>query len=124
MAPSPTTRSPVLRRIARFCFRRRWTVIILWVVALVGLGGLSSSLGQTKQAGCEIPSSESRQVLDMLKEVSPDQAGSDGQIVLKSSSGVDDPQSKGEISAMLDKVAQLEDVQVTSPFSPKGAGQI
>ena len=59
----------------------------------------------------------------MLKEVSPDQAGSDGQIVFKSSAGVSDPQVEGEITAMLDKVAQLQDVQVTSPFSPQGIGQ-
>src|SRR4051794_41933960 len=98
MAPSPTTRSPVLRRIARFCFRRRWTVIILWVVALVGLGGLSSSLGQTKQAGFEIPSSESRQVLDMLKEVSPDPAGRDGPNVFKGPPRGGDPPSTGENS--------------------------
>jgi RND superfamily putative drug exporter len=114
----------VLRRIARFCFRRRWTVIALWIAALVGLGALSGALGETKHAGFEIPSSESREVLDMLKEVSPDQAGTDGQIVFQSATGVNDPQVKGEITAMLDEVAQLRDVQVTSPFSPQGAGQI
>src|SRR3954453_257323 len=99
MRPSSTTRSTVLRRIARFCFRRRWTVIAVWLVALVGLGALSGALGQTKHAGFEVPSSESREVLDMLKEVSPDQAGTDGQIVFKSSTGVNDAPAKAEISA-------------------------
>ena len=115
----------MLRRIARFCFRRRWTVIVLWLVALVGIGVVSSALPATKPAGFEIPSSESREVLDMLKEVSPDQAG--GATARSSSSrrhGVNDPQVEGEITAMLDKVAQLQDVQVTSPFSPQGVGQI
>src|SRR3954454_564848 len=120
MRPSSTTRSTVLRRIARFCFRRRWTVVALWLVALVGLGALTGALGDTKSAGFEIPSSESREVLDMLKEVSPDQAGTDGQIVFQSAAGVADPQAKAQISALLQKVGQLNDVQVTSPFSPQG----
>ncbi len=44
--PAPAAalrRNPVLERLASACFRHRWRVVGLWVVALVGLFAISSS---------------------------------------------------------------------------------
>src|SRR5262245_7368324 len=114
----------MLDRLARTCFRRRWFVLIAWIVALVALNAFASSIGNAYHSSLQLPSSESREVQTMLQKASPDRAGSTAQIVFEAKQGVDDPQVRREMSALFAKVDQLPDIAVTSPYTPQGANQI
>jgi RND superfamily putative drug exporter len=116
----------MLERIARFCFRRRWTVLALWFAAIIAIGAGSASLGTAGEAGFNLPDTESRQVLDLLQEAAPDRAGESAQVVFKALEGsLTDPATRATIEAAIAEMAVVEDAPtVISPFSPEGARQI
>ena len=82
MLPVPCTALPpsegtyMLERLARVAFRRRWLMVIAWIVALVGLNAVSGALGSGATAEFTLPDTESSRVLDLLTEVSPAQLAS------------------------------------------------
>ena len=58
----------MLQRLARTCYRRRWTVLGGWVVLLVGLFALNTAYGGKFLDEFDLPGSESQQAYDMLDE--------------------------------------------------------
>lgn len=116
----------MLERIARTSFRRRWTIVVLWLVAIVVVGSISSSLGTADEADFELPDTESRQVLEMLREASPTQAGSEGQLVVQVTDGrVDDSANQTRIQAVVDAIDDVsDDIMVVGPFDPDARMQI
>ncbi|MEZ5256114.1 MAG: MMPL family transporter [Ilumatobacteraceae bacterium] len=112
----------MLERLARWCFRRRWIVIALWVIGIVALNVLGASLGDSETADFQLPDTESSQVLDLLERVSPADSGEEGTMVFAAPAGVTDPAVQAEIRSVLDQAAAIEHVVVISPFD--GPGQI
>ena len=45
----------MLPRLARFCVHHRWLVIVLWLVAFVGLGIVSSGVGSDFRTDFVLP---------------------------------------------------------------------
>src|SRR5215467_1913006 len=112
--------------IARWCFRHRWIVIGLWLVAVLSLGAVNHVVGDAYSDSFALPGTESTKALKLLQSAAPAQAGESDTIVWQVSSGsVKDPAVQQDISAMLDKVAHANSVaSVVSPYTPQGAGQI
>src|SRR3546814_11502474 len=80
-------------RLGSWCFRRRKTVAIAWVVGIVVVGSISGAVGGSFGQDFATPGWESTRGLDTLEEEFGGQgAGMAGTIVFRSDAGVDDPE--------------------------------
>src|SRR3954449_9297922 len=57
-----------MRALARWCFRRKYIVLAVWVVALAVLGGLSASAGSGYTDSFSLPGTESTTALNLLRD--------------------------------------------------------
>jgi putative drug exporter of the RND superfamily len=112
--------------LARWCFRRRWIVLAVWLVALAGFTVAGRSAGTDFSTAFQLPDTPSTQATDLLEKNFPAASGDADQIVLHARSGtVRSPAVAAAARKMLAHVAALPHVQaVTSPYGPAGAAQI
>ena len=112
--------------LARWCFRRRRLVLLSWIIGLVVLGGLSTSVGSSIKDTFSLPNTDSTRALDLLKQEFPAASGDDMTVVLQAKTGrLTDPATSTPAQALLAKVATLPHVaRVQSPYGPRGASQI
>ena len=104
--------------IARWCFRRRWTVLLSWVVVLVVVGGASQALKATYSNDYSLPKTDSSQALSILQHSYPSRAGDTEQVVMEARSGtLLAPDVRARVDAMLAKLSHSPHVvKVTSPY--------
>ncbi|GAB2598725.1 MMPL family transporter [Streptomyces capparidis] len=112
--------------LARWCFRRKWVVILLWLLAMVGLGGASGALGDRYSNAFELPGTESSTALDLMEKAFPAQSGESDRVVWQVEDGtVRDAEVRREMTAALDKIKALPDVgEIASPYAKENATQI
>ena len=112
--------------LARWCHRHRLIVVLLWLVALVGLGVVSSSVGTAYNNSLTLPGTESKQALDLLQEASPKQAGATDTVVWRTDHGsVRDAAVEQRMKAALSTISRLPEVgAVASPYDAGGSHQI
>ena len=113
----------MLRRLASFCYRRRWRVLIAWVVVLVGVNVLAQTVGGTLLKTFSLPGSESQKAFDAL-ERNFGRKGDTGQFVfkVKGDGTVTSPAVVAEVQPVLQELAeQPHVVAVTSPYDPANA---
>jgi RND superfamily putative drug exporter len=111
--------------LARWCFRHRWIVLLLWFAALLGFGAAAHTAGTDYKNDFSLPGTESQQAIDLLKREFPAASGETTTIVLHARSGtLYNPVLEADAAAMLGRVAHCAHVvDVTSPFDPRGAAQ-
>jgi RND superfamily putative drug exporter len=115
----------MLQRLARTAYRRKWLVVISWIVALIGVNVLANGvIGSDFRTDFNLPDSESKEVQDLLEERNPSRAGITAQVVFEAEQGIDDPAVQDAMEGLFAQIAQLDGVEVTSPYSPEGAGQV
>ena len=114
----------MFERLARFCFRRRGLVLVAWVVALFGFGGLVAAAGTGYSSQFSLPNSEAKRGFDILAEHFDGAGGGGGTIVFRAEQGVTDPVVQQEMSAFFDEVGAIDGVILTSPYGPAGPLQI
>ena len=115
----------MLQRIAHFAYRRRRLVLALWLVALIGVNVLGSSIGSSFSQSFSLPGTESQRAVDLLHARFPARAGDSGQIVFSSPGDVRTPAVEARLSGVFTAVAHVPGVTgVESPYSPAGARQI
>jgi RND superfamily putative drug exporter len=112
--------------IARWCFRHRYIVVLLWVVGIVGLGAVTQAAGTAYSNSFSLPGTESTKALNLLRSAFPAQAGDSDTIVWHVTSGsVRDSAVQQSVTTMLAKVAKAPSVAaVSSPYGQTGAAQI
>ena len=111
----------MLQRHAAWCYRRRRRVLLLWIVALIGVNVIGSTVGSTFSQGFALSGTESQQTADLLQSRFPARAGDEGQIVFTPAGAA----MQTRIVALFDGVAKVPGVTaVVSPFSTEGARQI
>jgi len=111
-----------LRSFARFCYRRRRLVVLLWLVALVGVNVLSSAVGTNFSTNFSAPNSESTRASNLLAANFKAQAGGAVQVVMKATPSMRDPAVEQQVKTFLVAFAQLPHVSsVTDPYSTPGA---
>ena len=116
-----------MRELARWSFRHRRTVVLLWLLALISLSGISRAVGTAYSDNFTLPDTESTRALQILQAAAPKEAGDTEQVVFATSGGatVTDPQIRSRIESMLHEMRSVPHVtDVTSPFDAAGAGQI
>jgi RND superfamily putative drug exporter len=115
----------VFARLGRFCFRRRWLVVVAWVAALVVGGAVLGAVGTSSRSGFELPDVESKRGTDILDDhFGGVGAGFGGSVVFAADQGVTDPEVQAAMGRAFERIAQIPGLTVTSPYSPEGGRQI
>ena len=115
----------MLQRLAAWCYRRRRSVVVLWIVALVSMSVIGSNVGASFSQGFSLTDTESSRAAALLETRFPARAGDEGQIVFAHSGGVDDAAVQARMEALFADVAEVPGVTaVVSPYSPDGARQV
>jgi RND superfamily putative drug exporter len=112
--------------LASWCFRHRRIVLLSWLVALIGLGALTSTLGSAYNDSFTLPGTESTKALNLLQHAFPAQAGESDTIVWHTATGsVNDPAVRTRVTAMLTQVQHAPGVgHVASAYAAGGSEQI
>src|ERR1700722_16160985 len=97
--------------LARWCFRHRFLVLVLWIVGLAGMGAAGNALGTNYSNSFSLPGTESTKALTLLQSQFASQSGDQDTIVWHTTQGtVHDPQVVSSMTTTLDKIAGLPEV--------------
>ena len=107
-------------------YRRRKTVLVVWIVALVGGFMLSGAIGGAFKTEFKLPGTESQAAYDLLEN---SQGFRDrqiqAQIVFQADQGIDDPEVEQAMEELFAEIpGEVDDVTVISPYSEEGARQV
>ena len=112
-------------RLGSWCHDHRKRVVLLWVVALVILGGVSGAVGTDFKENFSGPDVESQKGFDLLDEHFGGMgAGLTGTIVYRAEQGVEDPEVRAAMEALFADIDAVPTVTVSSPYAETGAFQI
>ena len=73
--------------LARFCIRRRFAVLAVWLVATIALVAVSHRLGDNTNDNLSLPGTDSQAATNALAKSFPDQANGSSPIVVHASGG-------------------------------------
>ena len=111
----------MLVRLARFCYRRRWLVLGIWVALLVVLNVASGAIGTNYHTEFNQPDSESKQVQDALTAGGNEaDAGFPASIVFSADQGNQDPTVQATMTQFFDQIKAMDGVNLISPYDPEG----
>ncbi len=116
----------VLYAVAKFCVRRRFVVLGVWLVATIALVAVSHRLGENTSEDLSLPGTDSQRATDTLARSFPDQANGTSPIVLHASSGkLTDPEYAAAVNQAAADVAKAPHVAaVVNPLTPQGASAL
>jgi RND superfamily putative drug exporter len=115
----------VLKRLGQGAHDRRILVLVIWLLALFGLGAASGAAGSGFTSEFTLPDVESADGFDVLEsQFGGLNAGQTGSIAFEAEQGVDDPAVVAAMSEYFTAIDAIDDVTVRSPYSEEGAGQI
>ena len=115
----------MLESVARWSYRRRWTMLGIWVAALIGSGFLASTVGGDYSNDFSLPGAESQEAYDLLLDRFPAFAGDTADIVFQAEDGVTDSEVQSALEGLFADVSELDHVlAVESPYTEEGARQI
>ncbi|MCF1595146.1 MMPL family transporter [Streptomyces muensis] len=111
---------------ARWCYRHRLVVLLLWVGALFGLGAASSAAGTNYANVFSLPDTDSATAYDLMEKAFPERAGDTDTVVWKVDEGsVRDESVRSRIEPALAEIGRMKGVgEVTDPYAAQGAAQI
>ncbi len=103
-----------MKSLARFAVRRRWIVLITWIVLIIGVNAAAQAVGAAYSNSFSLPGTASTHALQLLEKGFPHAAGDSDQIVFHSSSGPLSGEA-ANIAPVLTSIAQLTNVGTVSP---------
>ncbi len=112
----------MLARLARFSFRRRRLMVFgIWLPIMIGISAVGGSVADYHTT-MSLPNSQSKEVIDILSaQGQSNLGGNTAQIVFTAPQGTDDAAVKAAMEDLFAKVALIDGLSVTSPYSPEGA---
>ncbi len=119
--------SSFLYGLGRAAYRRRLTVLLVWLSALVVLGGAAVGIGGTFDERFSLPGTESQSALDSLGRTFPQASGTTAQVVVVAPEGstVRTAAVRSAIEAGAQRFATLGQIDgATSPFDKYAKGVI
>src|SRR5436190_17219303 len=109
-----------MQSLGRWCFTHRFTVLGIWIAALVAIGGLSASAGSGYTDSFSLPGTESTAALTLLTDNFDTESTDTNQVVF-AADDVTAPATQARINQALAKISKGPHVErVDSPFA-KGA---
>jgi len=110
-----------MRRFATWCTGHRKTVILAWIVALVGVGFASSSVGANFTEEFKLPESDSQEAFELLETRFPAQSGDSAQVVFHADAGVESAGVKRTMESTFGELEELPHVsEIASPYAEEG----
>jgi RND superfamily putative drug exporter len=114
-----------MRRFATWTTGHRKTVIIAWIVALIGIGAISGSVGSDFTEEFKLPDSDSQEAFELLENRFPQQSGDTATIAFKAEGGVRDPAVEKQMTALFHQAEGMDHVsEVANPYAGDSAGAI
>ncbi|MGW3644535.1 MMPL family transporter [Streptomyces sp. NPDC000878] len=109
---------------ARWCYRHRLVVLLIWVGAVFGLGFAGSAAGTDYANTFSLPNTDSTRAYDLMEKAFPQSAGDTDTVVWKVDEGsVQDESVRSRIEPKLAEIGKMAGVgEVTSPYAADGAG--
>jgi putative drug exporter of the RND superfamily len=117
----------ILYGLARFCVRRRFVVLAVWLVAAVVLVAASHTLGDNTNDNLSLPGTDSQRATDTLNKSFPDQAKGSSPIVLHAPSGgkLTDSKYSGAVNEAVSDVSKAPNVaSAVNPLTSQGASAL
>ena len=115
----------MLKRLGRWCHRRRGLVVLAWLVALLGTSGLSAAIGTGYTSEFSLPNVESARGSDIIEQHFGGQGGgTGGTVVIRADQGIEDPAVQAAVTQFLATIDAEPGLTVTSPYDPAAEGQI
>lgn len=115
----------MLEHLARWSYRHRWWMLLIWVFVLVGALGLQGAVGGDYSTDFSLPGAESQKAFDLLEDSFPGVAGDTADIVFKAEQGVTDPQVRDAMEGLFAEISEVDRVVgIDSPYSEPGARQV
>jgi putative drug exporter of the RND superfamily len=113
-----------MRRFATWCTGHRKTVILSWIVALIGVGMIAGSVGSDFSEDFKLPASDSQEAFDLLETKFPAQSGDTATIVYKAPDVEAAPvrQKMEGVFAEIEKAPHVS--EVADPYVVGGAGAL
>ncbi len=105
-----------MKSLARFSVRRRWLVLVIWIVLIVGVNAAAQLAGTAYSNSFSLPGTNSIHALQLLEKGFHQQSGDSDQIVFHSSSG-QLSSDVGTITPVMDQIKTLANVGSVSPIS-------
>ncbi|WP_428957572.1 MMPL family transporter [Streptomyces sp. cg35] len=111
---------------ARWCYRHRLVVLVLWLGALFGLGAAGTTAGTDYANVFSLPDTDSKTAHDQLTKAFPERSGDTDTVVWKTDEGsVRDPAVRSRIEPALKDIAAMKGVgAVTGPYGGGAQGGI
>ncbi|BCW66284.1 membrane protein [Arthrobacter sp. NicSoilB4] len=108
----------LLYRLGKFSYRHRWLVVSLWLAVMVAVGGAAAAFHGTLSNNFQIPGTETQQMADKLKKELPSSSGGSASVVFEANGAQFSQAGKDAVSAALNELKTLPDVQGTvDPFA-------
>jgi RND superfamily putative drug exporter len=116
----------VLYAIARFCVRRRFVVLAVWLVAAVALVAVSHRVSDDTSDNLKLPGTDSQRATDSLSHSFPEQSNGSSPIVLHVKSGkLSDSTHSSAVNEAASDVAKAPHVaSVVNPLTQQGASAL
>ncbi|MFC5668237.1 MMPL family transporter [Kitasatospora misakiensis] len=117
-----------LYRLGRLCFRRRRTVLAVWLALLIAIGGAAAAFGGKTTEEFKVPGTEAQATLDRIKDTFPAQGHGSAQVVFRTDAagGIAAPENARAVGeavariAAVPGVAGIPDPYATGALSPDG----
>lgn len=111
-----------MKFLADVAHKRRWVVLIIWLMAIVGVGGAANSAGTAFSSSFELPDTESSRVQEILSKEFPARGGDTSQIVFETTGKLDSLENQATIARLMAEVSTSPIVDsIDSPFNPNTA---
>ncbi|WP_329282887.1 MMPL family transporter [Streptomyces sp. NBC_01451] len=109
---------------ARWCYRHRLVVLLIWVGAVFGLGFAGSAAGTDYANTFSLPNTDSTRAYDLMEKAFPQSAGDTDTVVWKVDEGsVRDESVRSRIEPKLAEIGKMAGVgEVTDPYADGAAG--
>jgi putative drug exporter of the RND superfamily len=117
----------MLKGLARICYRRRGSVLVLWVVLVASLVIVGNVVGDEFRNEFEAPpGSGSAAALEILEANGfEERAGEQGTIVFRAEGGVDQASVRTAMTSLFAAIEEnVEGVVVVSPYTDEGSHQV
>src|ERR687891_563638 len=113
-----------LARLADLAYRRRGRMVLAWIVAVVVIIGVGSSLAGEYNADYNTPGSESKAASDLTEERFGGYSGQEIYVVWKDPDGARSPEARERVDAFLAEAKQVDHVAEETPIRVSENGQI
>jgi putative drug exporter of the RND superfamily len=113
-----------LAALADISYRRRGRVVIAWIVALVVLIGLGTSLAGEYNADYDTPGSESEAASELTEREFQGYSGQEVYVVWQDEAGVENPQVEQRLDSFFAAATQVEHVEDPTPIRVSDDGTI